>query len=59
MSGRPRADSANPEERSSAAGHAAGYCWAENPNGRGRCTWPALPRHKDHKDVYAKTSWTS
>lgn len=40
------------------AGRAAGYCWARNPNGPGRCTWP--PEHSGaypHKDVYARTEW--
>lgn len=39
------------------AGRAAGYCWARNPDGPGRCTWPphTTPGHKDH---YEKTEWT-
>ncbi|HEX5596344.1 MAG TPA: hypothetical protein VFX61_10055 [Micromonosporaceae bacterium] len=32
-------------------GRAAGYCWAERPRGRGRCTRP--PGHDgDHVDYY-------
>ncbi|HWU23277.1 MAG TPA: hypothetical protein VN088_17190 [Nocardioides sp.] len=34
-----------------AAGRAAGYCWADNPRGRGTCTRP--PGHDgDHVDHY-------
>ncbi len=44
------------EEKSLAAGRAAGYCWVQNPRGRGRCT--RRPRHLDsHKDYYAGTEW--
>jgi hypothetical protein len=44
------------DKASQAAGRAAGYCWARNPDGPGRCTWPPHPygRHKDH---YAHTEW--
>jgi hypothetical protein len=47
------------EERSMAAGRAAGYCWDQNADGPGRCTWP--PNHstdRPHRDVYAHTEWT-
>ena len=38
------------------AGRAAGYCWARNPHGPGRCTWP--PQHSGmHRDHYAHTEW--
>ena len=45
------------EQASHTAGRAAGYCWARNPYGPGRCTWPphTMPEHKDH---YEKTEWT-
>ncbi|MGQ4349672.1 hypothetical protein [Streptomyces sp. SAS_275] len=45
------------QERSMAAGRAAGYCWVQNPDGPGRCTRPAEPAHEDHEDAYALTSW--
>lgn len=49
-------DAVRQEEASLAAGSAAGYCWARNPNEPGRCTRP--PRHPGiHKDVYARTEW--
>lgn len=39
-----------------AAGRAAGYCWARNPDGPGRCT--RSPHHvSGHKDYYANTEW--
>ncbi|MEY9992509.1 hypothetical protein ABIE67_004541 [Streptomyces sp. V4I8] len=51
---RTTAASATQDQRSRAAGRAAGYCWSRNPNGPGRCTWPphTLGGHKDH---YAHT----
>ncbi|MFE1749016.1 hypothetical protein ACFW88_00420 [Streptomyces anandii] len=44
------------EEASLKAGRAAGYCWAKNPHGPGRCT---KPPHKDrgHRDHFAHTEW--
>ena len=49
--------SATQDQASQSAGRAAGYCWVQNPDGPGRCTWPphALGGHKDH---YANTEWT-
>jgi len=39
------------EERSLAAGHAAGYCWVERTDGPGLCT--RRPGHDgDHSDYY-------
>lgn len=52
-------DVAAEEVASLAAGRAAGYCWEKNPHGRGRCTWPPTPEHTDHRDVYAKKSWSA
>lgn len=53
---RASAGKAHDEQRSLAAGRAAGYCWAQNPKPRGRCT--RSPGHSGkHKDVYAKTEW--
>lgn len=57
MSDRPAVNAAE-DETPRAAGRAAGYCWAPNPDGPGRCTLP--PGHTpkgDHRDVYARTSW--
>ncbi|NUS03562.1 MAG: hypothetical protein HOV97_13470 [Nonomuraea sp.] len=51
-----RADAPRQEQASLAAGRAAGYCWARNPHGPGRCTWPPHSSGR-HKDVYAHTSW--
>lgn len=53
---RTDAASAAQDETSRAAGRAAGYCWARNPNGPGRCTWPPH-RSGGHKDHYARTEW--
>jgi len=40
-----------PEEL--AAGRAAGYCWAERPDGPGLCTRPPGPHSDgDHVDYY-------
>lgn len=44
------------DQASQAAGRAAGYCWARNPDGPGRCTWPPHPSG-GHRDVYAGTEW--
>jgi hypothetical protein len=52
----PRADAPRQEQASLAAGRAAGYCWARNPHGPGRCTWPPHISGK-HKDAYARTEW--
>ncbi|MEU7381565.1 hypothetical protein AB0A91_16485 [Streptomyces sp. NPDC042207] len=39
------------DEASLAAGRAAGYCWAQRPAGRGRCT--RRPGHDgQHVDYY-------
>jgi hypothetical protein len=48
---------AKQEEKSLAAGRAAGYCWVRNPEGPGRCTRPKDSAHRNHEDVYAGTSW--
>jgi hypothetical protein len=46
------------QERSMAAGNAAGYCWVQNPDGPGRCTLPpGHSLHDPHRDVYAHTQW--
>lgn len=45
------AGKAHDEQKSLAAGRAAGYCWARNPRARGRCTRP--PGHSgQHVDYY-------
>lgn len=54
---RTTAATAAQEQVSRAAGNAAGYCWAPNPHGPGRCTQPPH-RSGTHKDVYAHTEWT-
>lgn len=48
--------SAPEEQISRAAGRAAGYCWARNPDGPGRCT-RAPHDSGGHKDYYARTEW--
>lgn len=49
-------DKPRDEQASLTAGRAAGYCWARNPHGPGRCTWPPHTSG-GHKDVYAHTVW--
>lgn len=53
---RANTSSASQNQASQAAGRAAGYCWAQNPKGPGRCTWPPHTRGT-HKDHYANTEW--
>ncbi|MET9386645.1 hypothetical protein ABZY09_37820 [Streptomyces sp. NPDC002928] len=49
MSGR-KSTLPDDEEKSLAAGRAAGYCWERNPDGPGRCTRPPHTdgEHVDH-----------
>ncbi|MFE2970895.1 hypothetical protein ACFXKC_46300 [Streptomyces sp. NPDC059340] len=51
----------NDEEKSRAAGRAAGYCWARNPNSAGRCTLqPGHDgRHVDHNNGRKRLTDTS
>jgi hypothetical protein len=51
----------NDEEKSLAAGRAAGYCWVRNPHGVGRCTRPPghSDWHVDHNNGRARITDTS